>query len=283
MTFLNPTVGEGRKPRTVAGAPTNGTDAVQTITIGGTPTGGTFRLLFKGQRTTAIAWTATDATLVADIDAALGALTTVGGASNVTAAAGTVSSGIGTITVTFVAANGKSVQPLMTYESSLTGTAPTLAIATTTPGVTATHRGAPIGAKLVRTSNGVEYRNTGTPTAPTWTQQTTPSAEMAALEAAIPVAAVADVAAANGTTVAAANASAVAGTATTPANVVYTQGDITAMADTLLEAKATINALVTLANANKVQVNVLITEATELKSKLNLALAGLRTAGIVTP
>lgn len=170
MPYLNPTSANQRSVRTNAGVPSAGTSEVQTLTIGGTPDGGTFKLAFKGQITGAIAWSATDATLIANIDAALGALSTIGGASNITTAAGTVSSGIGTITLTFAGSLAKLAVPLITVDTnSLTGSSPTLAIAETTPGVTATHRGAPVGALLVDTATGVEYRNTGTVYAPTWT------------------------------------------------------------------------------------------------------------------
>src|SRR4051794_15606160 len=85
---------------TNAGVPGAGTSEIQTITIGGTPTGGTFRLRYEGQTTANIPWNATNATLVASIDAALEALATVG-TGNVTTAVGTMTAGIGTITVTF--------------------------------------------------------------------------------------------------------------------------------------------------------------------------------------
>src|ERR1043165_622967 len=85
---------------TNAGAPGAGTSEIQTLTIGGTPTGGTFKLAFDGFTTATISWTVTDATLVSNIDAALEALPNIG-AGGVTTAAGTVSSGIGTITITF--------------------------------------------------------------------------------------------------------------------------------------------------------------------------------------
>jgi len=170
--YLDTVAGANREaPLTSAGAPGAGTDEVQTLTIGGTPTGGTFRLKFKSFITAAITWTATDATLVSNIDTALGALGSIGGASNITAAAGTVSSGIGTITLTFVVNNGKKVQPLITvFSNSLTGTSPTLAIAETTPGVTASGRGAAKGTHLTDTTNGIAYINTGTAVAPTWTK-----------------------------------------------------------------------------------------------------------------
>jgi hypothetical protein len=44
-----------------AGTPSAGTDEVQTITFGGTPTGGTFTLTFQGVTTAAISWSATNA------------------------------------------------------------------------------------------------------------------------------------------------------------------------------------------------------------------------------
>lgn len=152
-----------------AGAPVAGTDEVQTITFGGTPTGGTFQLTFMGQTTAAIAWSATNATLVANIDAALEALGGIG-ASGVTTAVGTMTAGIGTITVTFVGALGKKAWSVMTVASNvLTGTAPTIAVARTTPGVDATFRGAAIGAMVVDSTTGKWYSNTGTAQAPTWT------------------------------------------------------------------------------------------------------------------
>lgn len=169
MAYLNPGAGAARGGRAVAGAPSAGTDEVQTITIGGTPTGGTFKLAFQSKTTTAIAWSATNATLIANIDAALEALSTIG-TGNVTTAAGTLTAGIGTITVTFTGARAKSAVPMITVaDNSLTGTAPTVAVAETTPGVNATHRGAPIGATVTDTTNGKLYINTGTATVPTWT------------------------------------------------------------------------------------------------------------------
>lgn len=150
-----------------AGAPGAGTDEVQTITFGGTPTGGTFTLTFQGLTTAAITWSATNATLVANIDAALEALANIGTAG-VTTAVGTMTAGIGTITVTFTGVVGKLAVPTMTATSSLTGTSPTIAVAETTPGVTATGRGYPKGKLLADTTNGILYQNTGTATAPTW-------------------------------------------------------------------------------------------------------------------
>lgn len=157
-----------------ATVPVAGTSEIQTITIGGTPTAGSFTLTFAGFTTSAITWTATDATLVAAIDAALEALPNVG-TTGVTTAAGTLSSGIGTVTVTFTGNNAKLDVALMTGTSSLTGTSPTLAIATTTAGVTADGRKSGKGALLIDMTNGVLYINTGTSLNPTWTKVGTQS------------------------------------------------------------------------------------------------------------
>jgi hypothetical protein len=93
------------------------------------------------------------------------------GTNGVTTAAGTVTAGIGTITITFAANLAALAVPTITVvANNLTGTAPTLAVAETTPGVTATGRGAPTGAGLIDTTNGIQYINTGTALAPTWTK-----------------------------------------------------------------------------------------------------------------
>ena len=162
-------------PLLSAGVPGAGTSFVHTLTIGGTPTAGTFKLKLLGQTTAAITWSATNATLVANIDAALEALGAVG-TGNVTTAVGTMTAGIGTITITGAADLGKLAVPVTTVASNnLTGTTPTLAVANTTAGVTAFGRGAPTGAKCIDTNTGVDYINTGTPSAPTWPKTGTPS------------------------------------------------------------------------------------------------------------
>lgn len=164
---------EGAFPRpgylTNAGVPGSGTNEVQTLTFGGTPTGGTFKLTFDGHTTAAITWSATNATLVANIDAALEALPNLG-ASSVTTAVGTMTAGIGTITVTFAGGSVAklAVPTISVADNSLTGTAPTLGVAETTPGVTAYGRGLPTGAKVYDTSNSDEYTNTGTGLLPVW-------------------------------------------------------------------------------------------------------------------
>lgn len=105
-----------------------GTSEVQTVTINGGPTGGTFTLTASGDETAPIAYNAAAAT----VQAALNALPSVDSVT-VTGAAG------GPYTVTFPASAGNVAQ--MTADSSgLTGgTAPTVVVATTTPGVAPTN------------------------------------------------------------------------------------------------------------------------------------------------
>ena len=153
---------------TTAGAPSAGTNCIQTITIGGTPSGGTFTLTYKGKTTSAITWSSTNNTLVANIDAALEALKTID-SGGVTTAVGTMTSGVGTITVTFTGNNAKLLIPVMTSASSLTGSSPTLAVAITTEGVTADGRKSPLGSLLIDSTNKKLYINTGSSLNPTWT------------------------------------------------------------------------------------------------------------------
>lgn len=161
--------GVSGRPITGSGAPSAGTSEVQTLTIGGTPEGGTFKIAFGGWTTGAITWSATEATLLANIDAALEALPNIG-TGGVATAAGSLTDGIGTITLTFGGNLARQAVALMTIaDNSLTGTAPTLAIAETTPGVDATARGMGIGTLYIDSANGKVYVNTGTALAPTWT------------------------------------------------------------------------------------------------------------------
>lgn len=103
-----------------------GTAEVQTVSFGGTPTGGSFTLTYNGQTTAAIAWNATAAT-VRDALNALGSV----GASGVTVTGGP---GPTAYVVTFAAAGNVNQ---MTATSSLTGTSPTVSVATTTGGTNA--------------------------------------------------------------------------------------------------------------------------------------------------
>lgn len=150
-----------------AGTPGAGTSEIQTLTIDAT--GGTFKLAFEGHTTAAISWSATNATLVANIDAALEALPNIG-TGGVTTAVGTMTAGVGTITITFAGNRTKqAVSTITVANNSLTGTA-TCSVAETTPGVDATFRGVGVGVVVADTTNALAYQNTGTALAPTWTK-----------------------------------------------------------------------------------------------------------------
>lgn len=156
---------------TNAGVPGAGTSEVQTITIGGTPTGGTFTLGFSGDTTAPITWVGVNATLVASIDAALEALSTIG-TGGVTTAVGTMTAGVGTITLTFAGNLANRAVPTVTVvANAMTGTSPTIAVAETTPGVNAAGLGAPKGALMIDVTNGTLYQNTGTALSPVWTSR----------------------------------------------------------------------------------------------------------------
>lgn len=102
------------------------TDEVQTVTVNGAPTGGTFTLTFSGQITAAITYNAT----AAAVQSALAALSNVGaGNVAVTGNAG------GPYTVKFVGTLANTDVAQMTHTDSLTGgSSPAVAIATTTAG-----------------------------------------------------------------------------------------------------------------------------------------------------
>lgn len=146
-----------------------GTDEIQRLTIGGTPTGGTFILRFESVNTSAITWSATNVTLLANIQAALDAHPSLG-TNGCVATAASLTAGIGTINLTFGAIRAKeNVETMTVFKNSLTGSAPTLAITTVTPGVNASGRYAALGDVGVDAA-GVVYVNTATsgPIA-TWT------------------------------------------------------------------------------------------------------------------
>ena len=163
---------EGALPRagyvTNAGVPGAGTDEVWTLTIGGTPSGGTFKISFDGYTTAPITWSSTNATLIANIDAALEALPSIGTGGVVTAA-GSLTAGVGTITITGAGNLGKkALGAFAIADNSLTGTSPTVGITETTPGVDAFGRGMPKGATVYDTTNNDLYVNIGTALAPSW-------------------------------------------------------------------------------------------------------------------
>lgn len=103
-----------------------GADEVQTLTITGTPTGGTWTASFLGETTGNLAYNAGAAV----VQAALAALPTVG-IGNVTVTGGNG----GPYTVTFVAELGKTNVPLIVTADALTGgTSPEVTVVQTTAG-----------------------------------------------------------------------------------------------------------------------------------------------------
>lgn len=154
---------------TTPDAPVNGTNEVQTLTFSGSISGGSFILSFNNRQTGAIAWSSTNATLVSNIDVSLEALNTIG-ASGVVTAVGTMTAGIGTITVTFSGTkNAKlDVSQLIVANNALTGSGALVAVTTTTPGVTADGRTSAQGSLCVGVSTNGLYINEGTSPNPSW-------------------------------------------------------------------------------------------------------------------
>ena len=156
-------------PYFVAGAPVAGTNAVQTVTFGGTITGGSFTLSLDGVSTGAITHTGAAMTGAAMATAMNAALDAKFGTAQIVASAGSFAAGVGTMLLTFSGSNAaKRAWSAMTASSALTGTAPTIAVAITTPGVEATGRNAPKGALVVDVTNGKSYQTTGPAGAPVW-------------------------------------------------------------------------------------------------------------------
>jgi len=119
-----------------------GTAEVQRITPSGTWSGGTYTLSFNGQTTAPIAFNANAAT----VQTAFSALTTVG-TGNVTVSGGPLSSG--TMDFTF-AGNLSGDQPALTINTTaVTGTTPSAAVSTPTPGVSGSIDGRSNTANLV--------------------------------------------------------------------------------------------------------------------------------------
>jgi hypothetical protein len=155
-----------------AGTPSAGTNQVDTLTLDAT--GGTFKLKVGGFTTAAITWSGTNGTLLGNINTAVRALPNVGGTA-VTATAGTLTAGVGTVllTMTGVLAHKSLVGFFTVAKNSLTGTATcTIDSPSTTPGVDASFRGVVgKGGLVIDTTNGLLYINTGTDAnSPTWTK-----------------------------------------------------------------------------------------------------------------
>lgn len=109
-------------------ATTSAVNEVQTITVTGTPTGGSFTLTFSGQTTAPIAFNAS----AANVQTALTALSNVG-TGNVTCGGGALPATA--VTATFGGDLAGENIPQMTATSSLTGgTTPAVAVTTTTAG-----------------------------------------------------------------------------------------------------------------------------------------------------
>jgi hypothetical protein len=111
-----------------------GIDAVQTLTMIDTPTGGSFTLTFGGQTTSALAYDCA----FSDVETALEALSSIGSNNVIVAGDGGVSgSASGPFTVTFTGTLAHQPITLMTKTNSLTGgagTTPDVIITTSTPG-----------------------------------------------------------------------------------------------------------------------------------------------------
>lgn len=133
FSFVTPSVAnDPTKIKVYQGLGTN-VNAVQTLTAGGTVSGGTFTLTYNGQTTAPINWNAA----ASAVQSALVALTNIGSAANVVCGGGALPGS--PVTITFQGLLGNQPQPLVTVTSSLTGTAPTLTPTTTTTGQTAEH------------------------------------------------------------------------------------------------------------------------------------------------
>lgn len=154
-------------PIPYAGQPTAGSTGLYILTFGGTPTAGTFTITFDGYTTGAISWSATNNTLVSNIDTALEAIASVG-TGNVTTAVHNMTAGIGTISLTLAGNLLSKTVTAPTVTSSLTGSTPTLTVTQAVAGVDATFRGCPVGTQVLNTLTGDTYVNTSTTLTPTW-------------------------------------------------------------------------------------------------------------------
>lgn len=155
------------RPRIVslADAPTDGVNEVQTLEITGDPEGGDFTISFDGQTTAAIAWNATAAV----VQTRLQALSNVG-SGGVTVAGGPMPA---LVTITFGGnLSGLAVAEITTTLTGLTGGSPVADINTTVAGVRGSFRGVFKGTVLYDTVNGDLKVNSGTTARPVWTDLT---------------------------------------------------------------------------------------------------------------
>ncbi len=151
------------------GTPGAGTANVQTITINGTPDGGTWRLTYQGVRTASMAYNES----LANVQAKLVALPGIGtGGVVVTGTPGA------SYVVTFQVVGVRGALTVAAADMLLTNAGTATAapgIVQTTPGVDPTPKGVVEGGLVQDTTNGVLYINTGTVSAPTWTKVGTQS------------------------------------------------------------------------------------------------------------
>lgn len=117
------------------------TAEVQTITIGGTPTGGTFPLSWQGVAAPSQAYNVTTSAMATSLNTAWASLLH-GGTITVSGSAGT------SYAVTFPSVLG-NVAMMVTSASALTGGTPTIAVVETTPGAGATPATAVIPASFL--------------------------------------------------------------------------------------------------------------------------------------
>lgn len=135
---------------------------VQSVSLTGGPTGGTFTLTYSGQTTAAIAYNAN----AAAVQAALEALSNID-PGDVVCSGGPLPGAA--VLVTFQG------QLAATNVSAMTGSAASLtepgtAIETITPGVRGDYRGVAPGEVLIDTTNRIIYQNVGTRWCPTWSE-----------------------------------------------------------------------------------------------------------------
>lgn len=126
-----------------ASAGTGTVNATQLLTFGGSNLGGTFTLNFDGQTTAPIAYDSNSTNLAFSIDAALAALSNIGGdgtdlsgplATDTNVSVAPALSG-NAFTITFVGSMAQTPEPTITVDSTgLTGTNPSLTAATTVVG-----------------------------------------------------------------------------------------------------------------------------------------------------
>lgn len=107
----------------------NGTDEVQTVTVTGSPTGGSFTLTFGGETTSAIPYNAT----AAQVQSALRALDSIG-QNGVSATGGPLPGTAVTVTFDGGALDGVNVAQMTSSGSFTGGSTPGVTVATTTAG-----------------------------------------------------------------------------------------------------------------------------------------------------